>query len=288
MAICIAVYFLISSLAGADQNPEHPSEFRLSPQQKAGLLLNRHQYNEALDAYKSLLKENDAGSYVFRGLVRAYQGANRLEEAGAFIRDYLSGHSGSSAGQYGLGYYYYLEGNDTKAREHFEKAIRLNEQNALAWNNLGASLSRTKSYTFAIEKVKQAIRMDPYNPIFYNNLRRIYQETGKTGLFFADYKHYVRDGPKLVAQGYGRVIAKTLRQEAFKSFSQGNLDGAIKKFTETAKIYEEIGHLPGLAATYFGLGALYEEKGDADEAQKYYKRVLSINPNHIQAQRKVK
>jgi tetratricopeptide (TPR) repeat protein len=285
-AIFIAAYFLFSSQMGEAHNPAHSTS--LSPKQKAEFLLNRQQYDEALIAYKSLLRESDDDSYLFRGLVRAYEGSQRIKEVEAFIMDYLAVHSGSSAGQYGLGYYYYLQEDDPKAQENFEKAILFNEENALAWNNLGASLSRTKSYTLAVEKVKRAIQLEPSNPMFYNNLRVIYRAMGEAGLFFADYREYVRDGPKLVAQGYGRVIAKTLRQEAFKKYSEGNLDGAIKKFSETAEIYKEIDHQPGLVATYFGLAILYEENGDMARAQEYFQKVLLINPNHLQAREKVK
>jgi tetratricopeptide (TPR) repeat protein len=288
VVIFTVVYILVSSQAGSAQNPAHSSKTSLSPKQKAEFLLNRKQYDEALNAYKLLLKESHEDSTLFRGMVRAYKGAKRLEEAEAFIKEYLSSHSGSSAGQYGLGYYYYLREDDPSAQENFEKAIRSNEENALAWNNLGASLSRTKSYTFAVEKVKQAIQRDPSNPMFYNNLRMIYRDMGEAGLFFADYRQYVRDGPKLLAQGYGRVIAKTLRQEAFKYFSEGNFDGTVKKFSEAAEIYKEIDHQPGVVATYFGLGILYEESGDAAMAQKYFQKVLLINPNHLQAREKVK
>ena len=288
VAICIAFYALISSYAWAGPNPAHTSEFRLSPEQKAEFLLNRQQYEKALSAYKSLLKERNEDSYVFRGLVRAYEGLHRLKEVEGFIKDYLSSYSSSSAGQYGLGYYYYLQGDDPKAQEQFEKAIGLDEQNVLAWNNWGASLSRTKSYTYAVEKVKQAIRRNPGNPMFYNNLSMIYDAMGEPGLFFAEYRQYVRDGPNLVAQAYGRVIAKTLRQEAFRFFSQGNLDEAIKKFSETARIYKEIDHKPGLVPIYFGLGILYEEKGDVKIAQTFFKKVLAINPDHLQAREKVK
>lgn len=286
--ILTVVYILVSPPAGSAQDAQHPSEFSLSSKQKAEFLLNRKQYDEALSAYKLLLKESDEDSTLFRGLVRAYKGAKRLGEAEVFIKGYLSSHSGSSSGQYGLGYYYYLREDDSKAQENFEKAIRLNEDNTLAWNNLGASLSRTKSYTFAVEKVKQAIQRDPSNPMFYNNLKRIYKGMGEAGLFFADYKEYVRDGPKPLARGYGRVIAKTLRQEAFKYFSEGNFDATIKKFSEAAEIYKEIGHQPGLVATYFGLGILYEENGDAAMAKKYFQKVLLINPNHLQAREKIK
>ncbi len=286
--IFIAVYLFIFCQTVAAQSPTHSSGLSLSPKQKAEFLLNRKQYDAALSAYQLLLKESEDDSTLFRGLVRAYEGAQRIKEVEVFIVDYLATHPRSSAGQYGLGYYYYLKGDDPKAQENFEKAIRLNEENALAWNNLGASLARTKSYTFAVEKVKRAIQLEPSNPIFYNNLRLIYRNMGKAGLFFADYQQYIKDGPELVAQGYGRVIAKTLRQEAFKSFSQGNFDATISKFSEAAEIYKEIGHQPGLVATYFGLGILYEESGDTAMAQNYFRRVLLINPNHLQAREKVK
>ena len=284
MGIAVAL-FAVSSAGAA---PQHSGGFSLSQKQKAEFLLTRGQYDEARDAYEALLKENAEDSSLYRGIVKAYSGAGRLDEAEGFIRNHLSRHPDSSAGHYGLGFFYYLQEDDPKAREFLEKAIQLDAGNALAWNNLGASLSRTKSYTFAVEKVKEAIRLEPSNPMFYNNLSLIFRAMGETGLFFAEYQEYVRRGENVLAQGYGRVIAKTLRQEAFAAYSQGNLDKSIDKFTETAKVYSDIDHKPGLVGTYFGLGTLYEEKGEIELAQKYYKKVLSINPDHIQAREKVK
>ena len=286
--IFVCFYFLLSATGVAAQNPPHPSLHSLSPKQKAEFLLNRKQFDEALAAYQSLLKERSDDSYLIRGLIKSYDGAGRLEEAESYIKDYVSTHPSSSPGQYGMGYTNYLRGDDVRAQEDFKQAIQFDDKNALAWNNWGASLSRTKSYTFAVEKVKHAIQLEPSNPMFYNNLRRIYNEMGESGLFFADYREYVRDGPKLVAQGFGRVIAKTLRQEGFKSFSEGKFDETVEKFSKTAEIYKEIDHLPGLVATYFGLGLLYEENGDMEMAQNYFQKVLLINPNHIQARDKVR
>jgi len=39
---------------------------------------------------------------------------------------------------------------------------------------------------------------------------------------------------------------------------------------------------------YFSLGLLHEEKGNIKKSQEYFTRVLSINPNHIQARDKIK
>ena len=287
--LALSVLFFISiPSVGAVENPSHPSELNLSARQKAGFLLARKQYEEALQVYKSLLKEEGEDGALFRGLVKAYEEAGKLNEAENFIKDYLSAHPGSSAGQYGLGYFYYLRGDDSRAQARFEEAVRMRAGNALAWNNWGASLSRTKSYTLAVEKVKEAIRLDSSNPMYYNNLQRIYRERGSAGLFIADYNRYVKEGPRLVAQGYGRLIATTMRQEAFQHYSQGNLDSAIRKFREIVVIFEETGYRAGLVSVFFGLAVLHEEKGDEEMAQKYFKDVLSINPNHLQAREKVK
>lgn len=282
------LFILSTPITVAVGNPAHSGTPQLSARQKAEFLLSRKQYEEAIGAYKSLLIAKNADSALFRGLVKSCQGAGRITDAESFIKDYLSTHPESSAAQYGLGYLLYLEGDDIKAQTRFEEAVRRQAGNALAWNNWGASLLRTKSYTLAVEKVKEAIRLEPSNPMYYNNLRRIYRDMGSAGLFIADYKRYIKDGPRIIAQGYGRFIAKTLRQESFKQYSQGNLDEAIRKLEEIIVVFEETGHRVGLVPIYFGLAVLHEEKGDDEVAQNYYKAVLEINPNHLQAREKIK
>ncbi len=288
IAISVFLILFIPYDTVAVANPAHPGQPTFSAKQKAEFLLVRKQYEEAILAYQSLLKEEKGDSALFRGLVKAYEGANKLKDAEGYIKDYLSARAGSSAGQYGLGYFYYLSGQDTEAKVRFEEAVRLEADNALAWNNWGASLSRTKSYTLAVEKVKEAIHLKPGNSMYYNNLERIYGEMGSAGLFLADYQRYVKNGPRFVAQGYGRQIAKTLRQEAFKQYSQGKLDDAVKGFEKIVVIFEETGYRAGLVPIFFGLAVLHEENGDEKTAQKYLKEVLAINPNHIQARGMIK
>jgi tetratricopeptide (TPR) repeat protein len=287
LAISASIIFS-ASLSGAVENPAHSKEITLSARKNAEFLLVRKQYAEALQAYKSLLKKENVDSPLFRGLVKAYEGANKLNETEDFIKGYISSHPASSAGQYGLGYFYYLKNDDLRAGERFEEAVRLQAGNALAWNNWGASLSRTKSYTYAVEKVKEAIRLDSSNPMYYNNLQKIYSDMGSAGLFIADYNRYVKDGPRIVAKGYGRLIAKTLRQDSFKNYSKGNLDEAIRNMEEIVVIFEATGYRVGLVPIFFGLAVLHEEKGDGEMAQKFFKEVLAINPNHIQARGKIR
>ncbi len=288
----VPVFILLMGLllptVSMGNTPGHPGEPALSLQQRGEFFLFRKQYDEALDIFKTLVEEGTEDSSLFRGLIRAYQGSGKLNEAESFMQTFLSAHPQSSSAHYGLGYYYYLVENDAAAQKQFETAVSLDPQNSLALNNFGASLARTKSYTYAVEKVKQAIALDPSNPLFFNNLRRIYGEMGTPGVFFAEFQGYVKEGPGLVTQGYGKVIARTLRQEAFKLYSQGQIDQSIEKFAEIVEIYQEIQHREGLVPVYFGLGVLFEEKGEAGTAKEYFEKVLAINPDHIQAREKIK
>ena len=88
--------------------------------------------------------------------------------------------------------------------------------------------------------------------------------------------------------GYGKTLARVIRQRAFGSYSKGDLDNAILGFENMLEIYEEIGDVNGQVPALFSLGLLNEEKGDVQKAQNYFIQVLAINPNHIQARSKIK
>ena len=263
----------------------HPGGPSLNPSQKAELLLSRQEFAQALKAYQGMLAAGDSGSPVFRGLVKSYQGLG--ERADAFLLNYDRAHPGLSSVQYGLGYWYYLQDENQLAELHFKESLARDPKNALAWNNRGALKTRTKSYSEALTMVRRAIKLEPDNQLFYNNLWVIYGEMGSPGLFLANYKKYVADADKILALGYGKTLAKSLRQESFRHYAEGDLDHAIDKNRQLVQIYREIDHTPGLVAGLFGLGLLYEEAGREDEAQDSFRQVLKINPQHIQARERL-
>ncbi len=53
-------------------------------------------------------------------------------------------------------------------------------------------------------------------------------------------------------------------------------------------VYRKIDYVNGLVPGLFSLGLLYEEKGDLEKSEKYFREVLAINPEHIQARKKLK
>ena len=260
----------------------------LSPIQRAEILLKRSLNEEALLLYQSLVLKDGANGYAFRGLVRAYKGMSRLDDAESWVETYLIEKSFTSAALYASGYIFYLKEDVKKAEELFKKALELDDANALALNNLGAVRLSEKSYTQAVKLVRKAIQINPKEPMFFMNLETIYKQMGNPSLIITDYNFYLKEKEDLdLIRGYGMAVGRNMRQASFRLYNKGYLEKTILKWVEIEKIYKEIDHQSGLVSVYFSLGILYEEKGEFQNAKNYFDLVLKLNPLHIQAKERL-
>jgi tetratricopeptide (TPR) repeat protein len=259
----------------------------LSPIQRADFLLKQSFAKDALLLYESLIAKDGKNGYAFRGLVRAYKGMDRLDDAESWIETYLAEKPSSSAALYASGYIFFLKKDIKKAEELFKKAIELDGNNTLALNNLGAVLLSQESYTQAMILVHKAIQINPKEPMFFTNLESIYKQMGNPSLIITDYNFYLKEGDPDLIRGYGMAVGRSMRQSSFRLYNQGHLDQTILKWLEIERIYKKIDHQVGLVPVYFSLGLLYEEKGEAINAQKYFDLVLKLNPLHIQAKERL-
>ena len=243
---------------------------------------------EALLLYRSVISKGEGDGYAFRGLVRAYKSMNKLDEAKVWVDSFLADNPSSSPTLYASGYIFYLKEDMKKAEELFNRALEFDKNNALALNNLGAVLLNQKSYTLAVNMVHEAIRVNPREPMFFSNLETIYKKMGDPGLILADYNFYLeQEGVSDLVRGYGLAVGRSMRQASFRLYNEGRLDKAILKWIEIEKVYKNINHQYGLVPVYFSLGLLHEEKGDSHNAKKYFHRVLTLNPLHIQAKERL-
>lgn len=284
----ITVVFLCIPPLVYSQPPDHFGPSSLSPIQKGEFLIAQSLNDEALQLYQSLINDGKGGEYAFRGMVRAYKNTDKLKEAEAWVEKFLVDNLDSSPALYALGYVNYLKKNMKKAEQYFNRALELYPNNALASNNLGAVLSRQKSYTQAAEKVRDAIRINPSEPMFFHNLEAIYKEMGDPDQIIADYNLYLKQGASDLVQGYGRAVGRKMRQAGFRLYDEGRLDDAILKFMEIETVFQKIKHQLGLVPVYFSLGLLHEEKDDLKNAKKYFNQVLALSPLHIQAKERLK
>jgi tetratricopeptide (TPR) repeat protein len=261
-------------------------KFKLSEKDEAQILFARERYKESIEKFKGVLTSEGEASSTFRIMLKAWKAIDGLSVAEQFLQNYQKSKEDSTHIWYAFGYLNYLKADFGEAEKSFEKAIKMNPENGLAWNNLGAIFSEKRQYTLAIEKVKRAIQTDPKELMFFSNLQKIYQEMGEPDLFLNEYKNLQQQNPD--QWGYGKTLVRVIRQRAFGSYSKGDLDNAILGFEDMLKIYQEIGDVNGQVPALFSLGLLNEEKGNVQKSQKYFAQVLAINPNHIQARDKIK
>lgn len=266
----------------------HPGleNFNFSLKNEAEVLFARGQYKESIEKYKEVLKSEGETSYIFRTMLKAWKAMDDLNSAEKFLNNYQT--STSTHVWYAFGYLNYLKEDYPNAEKSFEQAIKMDSKNGLAWNNWGAILSEKEEYTLAVKKVQRAIDVNPRETIFVRNLNAIYKKMGDLDRFENEYKKLLERKSKQRALTYGKVLARVIRQKAFGFYSKGELDNTILGFEEMLKIYQEIDDIKGQVPVFFSLGLLHEERGNIKKAQEYFTRVLSINPNHIQAKDKLK
>lgn len=263
----------------------HPDSggFQLPAKAKADFYFAQGEFKEALEIYKSVLEDEPELGYIFRNMVKAWDAMGALDQAENFLNGYRRSHEKTSAVWYAVGYLQYIKGEDSKAAELFKRATELDPQNGLAWNNWAASLVNGKHFQEALKKVRTAIRSNPKELMFYFNLKKIFEQMGEEQRFEEEYENSAGIKP----WGYGKVLARSLRQKAFGDYDKGDLAGAIASFEKMLKIYQQIDDVNGEVPALFSLGILHEESGNVQKGQEFFERVLSINPNHIQAREKI-
>ena len=287
--VCFLLIFLMLGPSSIHAQ-SHPGMdgFQLPPKARGDFYFSQGKFKESLKIYKSILQDGADSGPIFRSMVKAWNAIGALDEAKKYLSEYRQSHENSSAVWYALGYLHYLKDDDLKAEELLKRATELDTDNGLAWNNWAASLAKGEHFQEAVEKVRTAIRTNPKELMFFLNLKKIYVAMGEGQRFEAEYNDLVKEGTEALVWGYGKTLARSLRQKSFREYAKGNTTGAIAGFEKILDIYRQINDVKGQVPALFSLGLLHEESGNVQRSQEFFKQVLSINPDHIQAREKVR
>ena len=295
VSVCFAIYVLLVILSltfgssnSSAQAHSNKGDFQLPPEGKGDFYFSQGKYKEALEIYKSILSDGAGSSFVFRKMVKAWKAIEALGEAENFFNDYRKSHENSSAVLYALGYVHYLKNEDQAAEELFRRATELDPDNGLAWNNWAAVLSNQKNFQEAVKKVQIAIRTNPKELMYFFNLKKFYEDMGEGQRFAEEFDETLKSDKNPLTWGYGKVLARSLRQKAFGEYAKENIAGAIAGFEKNLNINQKIRDVKGQVPVLFSLGLLHEESGNAQKSQDFFRQVLEINPEHIQAREKIK
>jgi tetratricopeptide (TPR) repeat protein len=160
-----------------------------------------------------------------------------------------------------------------RAIEDFDQAIRLNPNDAAAFDARGIAYARRDQYDRAIEDFDQAIRLNPNDAVAFVNRGNVYAHAFISPFYdraIEDYDQAIRLDPNDAVVFYDRGGAY---------LSKGQPDRAIQDFDQAIRLN------PTYMGAFNNRGFAYVDKRQYDRAIQDYDQALRINPNNADALR---
>lgn len=179
---------------------------------------------------------------------RAMLNTGQLNEAIAELSLALSLDANLTEANSLLGLAYDRKGMPDRARNFYERAIKVDKEDAQTLNNLGFSLYLNGNYRAAVDKLKKAAKLAPSDQRILNNLALAQCRLGK---YEDAYKSFARAGGEVT----GRLNTATMLERAGRN-------------EEAISYYEAVRRLqPTNSVALHRLADLYASVGRYDDAQ---------------------
>jgi|GEM_PF-1363020 len=150
-----------------------------------------------------------------------------------------------------------------EAMVQYTKAIELNPNNAVAYNNRGYIKEQLKNYQGAIEDYNKTIALDPKNAFAYNN-------RGYSKHLLGNDKEAIEDYNKSIELNPNNDWAYFYRGET--NYKLNNYAGARFDFTKAIELN------PKDARSYNGRGLIESESKNDNAAIIDYNKAIELNP----------
>jgi|GEM_PF-2148867 len=153
--------------------------------------------------YLSIAAVNECreSAYLWQNTGRALAMTGKLDEAMKYFEVALKLNPKSENTQYCMGQVYQERGDQYRALHHYTEALKINPNNPMVYNNLGAlAFDEDGDIKGAIEKIEAALEMNPDAPLkltMHINLARLYHK-------ISDYDNHNRHKKEIFkAAGFG-------------------------------------------------------------------------------------
>jgi len=154
----------------------------------------------------------------------------------------------------------------------FENAVKTNEKNNHALNNLITALTNNGRYDEAFLYLNRALKMNPQKKDLRMNLANILFLMGKPDEAISQYREILQTDTKNADVHYNLAYVLSTRE---------NLDEAVLLYKETLKID------PKYSKAHYNLGNIYLDQGKITEAFMHYAEVIKLKPDYVQAYNKL-
>jgi tetratricopeptide (TPR) repeat protein len=159
-------------------------------------------------------------------------------------------------------------GNKQGALRSYQKALRLDPKDAIAYDSIGIIHHSLRDNQRALNDYNQALRLDPKLAFAYSNRGNVRRDLGDKQGALADYNQALRLDPKNALAYHGRGI---VRRE------QGDKQGALADYNQALRLDSK------LAIAYNNRGNVRRDLGDKQGALDDYNRALRLDPKYALA-----
>jgi tetratricopeptide (TPR) repeat protein len=160
------------------------------------------------------------------------------------------------------------QGRFAQAVEQFQKALRIDPNDADANYNLGNALAQQGSFEEAAEQLQHALQLAPGNAMAVYDLGNVRAKQGQFDEAIEQFRKAVKIDPELASAHYN--LGSLLTQ-------QGKFREAIAHFGQVMRL------APDDARPPYNIGRMFFLQGELDEAIRHFRLALRIDPGHVKA-----
>jgi len=202
-----------------------------------------------------------AGLLLILGLM-SWQRAWAYNSDEVLWTDTLAKNSECWMGYDNLGNAVIQKGQVDRAILQYQRALKINPNDAMAYNNLASALLQKGQVDEAIEQCQNALKINPNDAAAYNNLGHALFKKGQVDEAIEQYQHALKISPSFAQACYN--LGNAL-------FQQGQVEEAIEQFRNALKTK------PNYAEACNNLGNALLQKGQVDEAIQQFQNAIKIN-----------
>jgi len=285
-------------------DPEHvEQDFRHIPQTSAERLARALPFPGVTDTIDFGRNYLSYGSVFFQ---RGY-----MDQAEASFQIALRDDPASAEAFYGIGSVYLNQQKTTKARESFERALKLRasypDTLANSWNNLGLLAAREGRTDEAVGYFQEALKLSPDHVIALDNLGSAHRQQKRWEDARKTYDRALEVSPNDAEANYGLgmvfaqngdtaraydSLQKALQLRPVYPEALNNLgilylrtqrrDEAVASFEQCIRV------APAFDQSYMTLARVYAVEGTPEKARAVLLELLKEHPGHEQAQKMLK
>jgi tetratricopeptide (TPR) repeat protein len=159
-------------------------------------------------------------------------------------------------------------GKNEKAVSAFLEVVRLEPDNAYAWNDLGLAYDDLRQYNQAIHAYQEAIRLKPEDASAWNNLGLVYNHLRQYDQAIHAHQEAIRLKPEDASAWSNLGIA-------YSDLHQ--YDQAIHAYQEAIRLK------PGFVGAWINLGSAYSDLRQYDQAIHAHQEAIRLEPEDTSA-----